>query len=230
MYLRRCNEARQAIDRTLALAPDNLNRISQKLQILLCSGDVAGARALVAETSRRIGPAEAAAHFSGGFEWLLDADNFALLRRLTPPAFDGDEAYWAYSQAWAAWRAGDSAAAHDYAEKAVPLHEAQARSAPRAAVVYASLGEMLAMVGRKDEAIREAVRATEIDPSPFSGAGIVRLLAQTYMLAGEPDKAIDTLERLLKMPYFMTPAWLAVDPTYDSLRSHARFQKLVAGK
>jgi len=33
-------------------------------------------------------------------------------------------------------------------------------------VVYASLGEMLAMVGRKDEAIREAVRATEIDPSP----------------------------------------------------------------
>ena len=36
LYLRRCDEARQAIDRTLALAPDNLNRISQKLQILLC--------------------------------------------------------------------------------------------------------------------------------------------------------------------------------------------------
>ncbi len=48
------------------------------------------------------------------------------------------------------------------------------------------------------------------------------------MLVGEQDKAIDTLERLLKMPYPMTPAWLAVDPTYDSLRKSPRFQKLVA--
>ena len=31
LYLRRCGEARQAIDRTLALDPDNLNRIQQKL-------------------------------------------------------------------------------------------------------------------------------------------------------------------------------------------------------
>ena len=26
----------------------------------------------------------------------------------------------------------------------------------------------------------------------------------------------------------MTPAWLAVDPTYDSLRKNPRFHKLVA--
>ena len=64
LYLRRCGEARQAIDRTLALDPDNLSRIAQKVQALLCEGDVAAARALVAETSRRIGPAEAAAYFS----------------------------------------------------------------------------------------------------------------------------------------------------------------------
>ena len=50
------------------------------------------------------------------------------------------------------------------------------------------------------------------------------------MIAGEPDKAIDTLERLLKIPFYLTPAWLAVDPTYDSLRQNPRFQKLVAGK
>ena len=50
------------------------------------------------------------------------------------------------------------------------------------------------------------------------------------MLAGEPDKAIATLERLLKMPYYLTPAWLAVDPTYDSLRQNPQFQKLVASK
>ena len=48
------------------------------------------------------------------------------------------------------------------------------------------------------------------------------------MIVGEPEKAIATLEHLLKIPGYLTPAWLAVDPTYDSLRKNPRFQKLVA--
>jgi adenylate cyclase len=90
---------------------------------------------------------------------------------------------------------------------------------------------MLALAGRKNEAIRESTRATELDHaarSPWTGPEYVLNLAQTYMLVGETDKAIDTLERLLKLPHYMTPAWLAVDPTYDSLRKNPRFQKLVA--
>ena len=62
------------------------------------------------------------------------------------------------------------------------------------------------------------------------GTGLVVHLVKIYMLTGEPEKAIDQLERLLKMPYYLTPAWLAVDTTYDSLRSQPRFQRLVAAK
>jgi len=50
------------------------------------------------------------------------------------------------------------------------------------------------------------------------------------MLVGEPDKAIDQLEPLLKVPCFLSPAWLAINPFYEPLRSNPRFQKLVAGK
>jgi tetratricopeptide (TPR) repeat protein len=232
LYLRRCGEARQAVDRTLALEPDNLSRISEKLWALLCEGNVAEARALVAETVRRVGPTEATAYFSNaGLDWLLDAENVALLRRLTPAAFDGDEANWAINQAVAAWRVGDSAAARDYAEKALPTFEARVRSSPRVAAAHSVLSQSLALVGRRDDAVREAIRATELDPvatSPQSGADMVSSLAWTCILAGDQEKAIDALERLLKVPYYVTPAWLAVDPWYDSLRKNPRFQKLVA--
>jgi hypothetical protein len=47
------------------------------------------------------------------------------------------------------------------------------------------------------------------------------------MLVGEPEKALDQLEPLVKMPYFLSPGWLKIDPNFDSLRK--KFQKLVAG-
>ena len=49
------------------------------------------------------------------------------------------------------------------------------------------------------------------------------------LIDGEPEKAIDRLERLLKIPYLLSPGWLRIDPTWDSLRGNPRFQKLVAG-
>jgi hypothetical protein len=48
------------------------------------------------------------------------------------------------------------------------------------------------------------------------------------MLAGEQDQAMATLERVLRSPLYVTTAWLAVDPTWDSLRQSPRFRKLVA--
>ncbi len=172
-YLRRCGEARQAVARSLALDPANLSRVAQKLTALLCEGDVAAARALVAEASRRVGPTEAAAYFTNnGMDWLLDAETVALLRRLTLAAFDDEEGLWANAQAWTAWHAGDASAAREHAEKAV-LFEAQVQTTPKLAGSHVYLSSMLALAGRKDDAIREAVLATELDPvatSPFTGA------------------------------------------------------------
>jgi len=233
LYLRRCAEARQAVDRSLALAPSNLSRMAYKLQAELCMGNVDAARAVVADGVRRVGPADAVPYFAGGAEWLLDADSFALLRRLTPAAFDGDEATWALAQAWASWRAGDASAARDYGEKAAKAVEEQVRKLPKVSFVHLSLGQALAFAGRKQEAVREALAATELEPvdkSPFTGIDMVYGLAQTYMLVGDQDQAIATLERILRSPYYVTPAWLAVDKTWDPLRQNPKFQKLLAAK
>ena len=233
MYLRRCGEAREKMGATLALDPANIHRVQIKAQTYLCEGDTAGARAVVAEAVRRVGATETAAFLSGvgGADWLLDAETFALLRRLSPAAYDGDEATWALAQASASWRAGDTTAARDFAAKAVPLVEAQVRSAPEVPVLHIALAMALALAGRHDDAIREARRATELEPvekSPWFGMELFWGMAHVYMLVGEEDQAIATIEQALKRPFYATPAWLAIDPTWDSLRQNPRFQKLVA--
>jgi hypothetical protein len=63
-----------------------------------------------------------------------------------------------------------------------------------------------------------------------TGPYIQHQLARIYMLVGEPEKALDKLEPLLKTPYFISPGWLRIDPNFDPLRGNPRFEKLAAGK
>jgi hypothetical protein len=54
-------------------------------------------------------------------------------------------------------------------------------------------------------------------------------LARIHILNGDQEKALDVLEPLLKRPYYLSPGWLRIDPTFDPLRSNPRFRKLVKG-
>jgi hypothetical protein len=55
-------------------------------------------------------------------------------------------------------------------------------------------------------------------------------LARIYIVAGEPGKALDQLEPLLKIPYFLSPGWLRIDPNFAPLKGNPRFERLVNGE
>lgn len=87
-------------------------------------------------------------------------------------------------------------------------------------------------MGRKEEAVREGQRGVALQPvtaDAQSGPYIQHQLARIYILLGEQEKAVDQLEPLLRIPYFLSPGWLRVDPTFDPLRKNPRFLKLVQG-
>jgi len=47
------------------------------------------------------------------------------------------------------------------------------------------------------------------------------------MMVGEPDRAIGILEELLRIPYFLSPGWLKIDPTFAPLKGNPRYERLL---
>jgi hypothetical protein len=93
------------------------------------------------------------------------------------------------------------------------------------------LGLSLAYLDRSAEAVKEGERAAALTPTArdgYIGPYIQHQLARIYTVVGQPDKAIDQLEDLLKTPYFLSPAWLRIDPNFAPLKGNPRFEKLVA--
>jgi tetratricopeptide (TPR) repeat protein len=164
--------------------------------------------------------------------WVLDQEQRELLLRLTPSAFDDDRGTWGLCLVQAYALKGDAANVRTYAEEARKAYEEELRATPNDSQRHVNLGLSLAYLGRKEEAIREGKHGVELLPiskDAYAGAYLQHQLVRIYMLVGEPEKALDQLEPLLKIPYYLSPGWLKIDPNFDPLRSNPRFQKLVAG-
>jgi eukaryotic-like serine/threonine-protein kinase len=234
LCVKRSREAREVLDRGLALAPSVIGLIQIKAETFLVEGDLARARAVVMAAPKEIEPTELVATLAAvdDLVWVLDDQQTELLLRLTPSAFDDNQAAWALCLAQAYALKSDSEKLRTYAEKAREAFQRQLAEQPRDAQRHALLGLALAYLGRKEEAVREGERAVALQPvekNAFFGPYYQHQLVRIYILVGEPDKALDQLEPLLKTPYILSPGWLKIDPNFDPLRSNPRFQKLVAG-
>jgi serine/threonine protein kinase/Tfp pilus assembly protein PilF len=233
LRLRRYPEAITASDRAIALAADNPLAFQNKVMAYLAMGDADRARELVRAATKTYDPTALATNFGNFFDlyWVLPPELQELLLRLTPGAF-GDRSTWAIVRTQLLHFRGDLAQTRIYADSALLSSDERLRNTPDDAQSHVFRGLILAYLGRKAEAIEEGERARALLPiekDAYFGPYLQHQVVRIYILVGEPDKALDLLEPLLRMPYYLSPAWLRVDPNFDPLRNNPRFRKLVEG-
>jgi eukaryotic-like serine/threonine-protein kinase len=234
LWLRRYPEAREASIRGLALAPGNLSLLENLAMVHVAQGDLAGARAVIRK-AKGVEPTGLVAFFANFWDlyWVLNEDQQDVLLRLTPRPFDDNRAAWGIALAATYALRGDRARARAYADSARVGFEEGLKVAPTDPQSHGLLGVTLGYLGRKADAIREAERGAALLPiskDAYGGAYGQLQLARTYILVGEQERALDQLEPLLKIPFYLSPGWLRIDPTFDPLRKNPRFEKLVGGQ
>jgi len=235
LWLRRYPEAQAALDRAGALAPSNISIIEGRAMVALAQGDLAGARAVVRGALATIDPAALLAYFANYWDlfWVLEESQQQQLLALPVSAFDDDHALWGIVHAQTYHLRGRLAEARAYADSSRLGFEKNLRAAPDDAQQHVLHGLTLAYLGRKAEAIAEGKRGLSLLPissDAYSGAYNQHQLVRIYLLVGEPEQALDLLEPLLKIPYYLSSGWLRIDPDFAPLKGNPRFERLVAGK
>jgi TolB-like protein/Tfp pilus assembly protein PilF len=125
---------------------------------------------------------------------------------------------------------GDDRTAKAAFEAARAELEAALEARPDDYRLHCSLGSVLAGLGRKAEAIAAGQKAVDMQPlekEAYIGPYLLERLALIYTRVGEEERAIDQLDRLLSIPAKISVPELRLDPRWDSLRDHPRFQKLL---
>jgi TolB-like protein len=241
MITRRFPEALRKFDQVLDVIPGDVDTLAQKAGIAQAQGDLPQAAALLA-------PLDPPADDTGALEikiyqTILERRPAQMISRLKEiltkpdPALgfnNGELRFWL---GWAQSVGGDQAAAQESWRQARTELEPFLKEQPDnylligdLALVNMGLGDKLAAFALSEQ----AMNVLPLDKDAVDGPAPIEVLARVTAQMGEPDRAIEALQKLLSIPSEgalasrvpLTPALLRLDPMFDPLRSDQRFQKL----
>ena len=245
IFHRRYPEARGKLNQVLDVTPDDLYARALEAGIAMMEGDLPRAASFLAPL-----------HPNADQTQVLEMQiyNAILERRPAPiiarlkevlaqpdPALGYLNGELRFCLGWAQEVAGDHAAAQETWRRARSELEGFLKDQPGnyslmddLALTDMGLGDKVAAFALAERAIAE----NPIEKDPNIGPRPIEILARVAAQAGEPDRAIAVLQKLLSIPYGarfriplpLTPALLRLDQMFDPLRNDPRFQKLCEEK
>jgi serine/threonine-protein kinase len=234
--LRRFREAEQEYDRGLGMCPADPDLLRWKLlNYVRWIRRTENARG-VAEAAEGLGIVDSNLAFQSIRLEVLEREYERALAKLGELPWDVDENQQFYFIPKSIWYArvydwldrGELADVHYNAART--SLEPLIRETPDDSRLFSSLAVALAGLGQKEAALEAATRATEIMPTTrddWRGSHRALDRAEVLSMVGEKDAAIDVLEQLLAVPSPISVGLLLIDPIWDPLRDHPRFQALL---
>jgi tetratricopeptide (TPR) repeat protein len=234
---RRYDDAEKTCRRLIELNPERLSGYAYVSRVLMLrSGDVRRALAVLKEAQLRVDPGEfkeqVMADDSRKF-WpaVADAD---LLKRMesggAPSGMEGTAGYLA-SRVMLALYTKDRQLASTLADSVIAVAPRSMNGTFFDSELHADLALAYAVTGDRQRAIAEAklsMAKTPVSVDALRAARNLELIARSEVVAGAYDDAVATLEQVLSIPSDLSAAELRADPWFDPLRKNVRFQKLVA--
>jgi serine/threonine-protein kinase len=172
-------------------------------------------------------------------QWLVlalwERDSSAAGQALSLVGANGCHGDLPFPRAWCEGRVallrGEVASARDAFTRARKEIEGVITQQPDYAQALCALGMIDAVLGNKEDAIREGRRAVELLPvtkDSIDGAQLVQFLAVIYAGVGEKDLALEQLRVASSIPGYLSYGSLRLDPLWDPLRGDPAFEKIVA--
>ena len=121
------------------------------------------------------------------------------------------------------WSPGEREQAEDAYERALQLAEEQEERPD--GDMTAKMAVWTAMLGRPEEALARSREAVEMAPQSPS---VLMKAARVYDQLGDPASAVDWIARALTAGYQIER--LLADPTFDELREHPEFERILSSR
>jgi serine/threonine-protein kinase len=233
LWLRRYPEALEIAERAIAVRPQHAYPRHAKVMVHLAAGDLASAHATLRSAESPVGLMPLAAYmaFNWDLAWALTESEQQRLLASTPADFDGETVALWFAMQDLHYARGDLPRARAYADSTLRVVEDVVKGGSTDPQNHIKLGLAHALLGRAADAVREAKIAVAMVPlsrDAYLGAYALHQQARIETMAGAKDSAVARLEALLAIPYFVSPGWLKVDPTWRPLHGHPRFDRLLS--
>jgi TolB-like protein/Tfp pilus assembly protein PilF len=242
--LRRFPEALRKFDEVLDIMPGDVDTLAAKAAIAQAEGDLPRASALLSLIHPPADDPQALE--TQVYQAILERRPGPMITRLKEvlakpdPALGSITGELRFYLGWAQEVAGDHTAAQESWRQARSELEPFLKEEPENFSLIGNLALISMGLGDKATAfklIEQAMGMISIEKDAVAGPIPIEILARVSARMGEPDRAIAALQKLLLTPYDgalaqnvpLTPALLRLDPMFDPLRNHARFQSLVSG-